>query len=468
MPDKCREQVPSTLRDLYDRGRAVWKRQNWDYGIAIFTQVLQREPAFYDCREALRACQFKKAGTGTGFFRRFLGSASSSPLLAKGQLMLRSNPQEALHLAEQILNGDPHSVSAHKLLAEAALELDLPRTASLSLEIAHKNAPQDKEISLRLGEALLRSGQVAKAEAIYRELERAHPTDQAIGQALKNAVARRTMVEGGYEALSSGEGSYRDILKDKAEAVSLEQEKREVKSQDLAERILAEQEARLAKEPHNLTLLRSMAELLVQQRQYDRALACYERLLQSEGVSDPSLERAVAETTARKYDHALEQLDRQAPDYAGQKARLEAEKLAYQIAEARNRVEKYPTDLALRFELGQLHFQAGQLSEAIQEFQRAQNHPHLRTAALSRLGQCFARRGMNDLAARTYQNAIKEKVVYDEEKKELIYLLGSVYEAMGKKEEAIEQFKHIFEVDIGYRDVEAKVNAYYATVQSQR
>ena len=33
---------------------------------------------------------------------------------------------------------------------------------------------------------------------------------------------------------------------------------------------------------------------------------------------------------------------------------------------------------------------------------------------------------------------------------------------MGKKEEAIEQFKLIYETDIGYKDVAAKVDAYYS------
>ena len=33
---------------------------------------------------------------------------------------------------------------------------------------------------------------------------------------------------------------------------------------------------------------------------------------------------------------------------------------------------------------------------------------------------------------------------------------------MDKKEEAIEQFKLIYEVDIGYKDVAAKVDKYYS------
>ena len=67
-----------------------------------------------------------------------------------------------------------------------------------------------------------------------------------------------------------------------------------------------------------------------------------------------------------------------------------------------------------------------------------------------------------DLAARTLQSAIKEKTAFDAEKKDLIYALGGVLEKMGKAEEAIEQYKLIYEVDIGYKDVSAKVDKYYS------
>ena len=103
----------------------------------------------------------------------------------------------------------------------------------------------------------------------------------------------------------------------------------------------------------------------------------------------------------------------------------------------------------------------GKITEAMKEFQKAQGNPHRRIQALSYLGQCFARRGINDLAATTLQDAIKEKVVFDDEKKELVYLLGCVYEKMAKREEAIAQFKTIYAVDVGYKDVAEKIDAYY-------
>jgi tetratricopeptide (TPR) repeat protein len=131
------------------------------------------------------------------------------------------------------------------------------------------------------------------------------------------------------------------------------------------------------------------------------------------------------------------------------------------LAECQKRAEKFPTDMQIRFELGKLYFQAGKISEAIAEFQKAQNNPHRKIASLNYLGQCFAKRNMNDLAGRTFENAIKEKLTFDEEKKELIYNLGCVLEKAGKREEAKKQFEEIFAVDAGYKDVGAKMDAYY-------
>jgi TolA-binding protein len=151
-----------------------------------------------------------------------------------------------------------------------------------------------------------------------------------------------------------------------------------------------------------------------------------------------------------------------AADHADQVARLQAEKLDFQTTECQKRVEKYPTDLAIRYEMGVLYFQAGKINEAMQEFQKAQNNPNKKIAAMSYLAQCFAKKKMFDSAVRTFQNVIKEKLVFDEEKKDLVYNLGCVLEAMGKKAEAHEQFLLIYEIDMGYKDVAAKVDAFYA------
>jgi tetratricopeptide (TPR) repeat protein len=334
----------------------------------------------------------------------------------------------------------------------------------MSYEVLFRNSPRDKEIAIAFGTSLAAIGEVQRAEKILADLYAVFPTDNDLAQALKDISARKTLDEGGYDALADGSGSYRDILKDKDEAVLLEQQNRQVRPEDTADRLIGEYEARLRTEPKNLKLLRDLAELYTQKKQFDVAQSYYQRIKASDIGADAGLDRAIAETTLRKYDHQIAQLDATAPDHAEKVMVLQAEKAAFQLAECQKRVERFPADLQFRFELGQVYFQAGKISEAIQEFQKAQGNPHRRIAAMSFLAQCFARRKMFDLAARTLQNALKEKTVFDDEKKELIYNLGAVFENMGKKEEAVEQFKLIYEIDISYKDVAAKVDAYYTSL----
>ena len=463
MPEKTLSQIPRAMREQYEKGKAALDRRNFDYAIAIFTGVLEQEPAFFDCRQLQRLTQLKKAeGKGGGFFKKMMSGASSQPLLAKGQFALRSDPLEAMKIAEQLLNSDPHSTSGHKLLADAAMAADLPKTAILSLEILARNSPKDQEFQKDLARGYAQAGQVGKGEQIFAELVRLNPGNAKLVEELKDMSARKTLAEGGYDALSEGKGSYRDILKDKGQAVALEQENRQVKDTDTTRRLLDEKEAQLVNDPKNLKLLRNIAELYTERKEYDRALEAYQRIVSTEGTADAGLQKAIADVTVRKFDQALAALDAAAPDYAEQSARLQAERDEYKLAECKQRAESYPNDLFIRFELGQLCFQAGKTSEAIQEFQKAQNNPNKRIASLSYLGQCFARRKMFDLAAKTLEKALAEKQVFDEEKMDITYALGLVLEKMAKKEEAIEQFKKIYEVDVGFKDVAKKVDDHYA------
>ena len=464
MPEKTIHALAPDLRRLYTKAVEAAQRENTDYAIALFCQILEKEPGLFECRKALRAAQAQKAaGTSTGFFKKMMSGAGASPQIAKAKMVIGNHPAEAMSIAEQVLNGDPNNSMAHRILVDAALALELPQTASLSLEVLAKHSPKDKALIIEFAnQAAASNVGTATAEKLLMELARTHSYDPDILQAQKNLSAHRTMDEGGYGALADGKGSFRDILKNKDEAVSLEQEKRVQKTEDVALRLIEEYESRLKSEPENVKMMRSLAELYTQKNQFSRALALYEQIKQSPMGGDASLDRAIAETTARQYDHQITQINPFDEGSAEKIAAINAEKTTFQLEETRKRAEKYPTDLAIRFELGQLYFQAGKISEAIAEFQKAQGNPHKRIASMSYLAQCFAKRAMNDSAVRTLQNAIKEKPGFDDEKKDLIYNLGCVFEKMGKKAEAIEQFLIIYETDVSYRDVGAKVDAHYA------
>jgi tetratricopeptide (TPR) repeat protein len=131
------------------------------------------------------------------------------------------------------------------------------------------------------------------------------------------------------------------------------------------------------------------------------------------------------------------------------------------ITEARKRVERNPTDLQLRFELGEQLVIAKQYTEAIAELQKARQSPNARLRAMNLLGQCYTEKGMLDLAVKQFQDCAGEILAMDATKKEVLYKLGLVFERMGRKEESLKCMKEIYEADYGYMDVAQRVEQSY-------
>ncbi len=462
MGEKSSSEVAPHCREQFDRGVAAYQRQNYDYAVDILTALVQLEPAYYEAREVLRATQHKRAKLGKGFFSKVLGRAGISPTLAKAQMLAKRKPLEAIAAAEQVLNVDPGNTAAHRALAEAASAVGLTKTALLSLEIAFKSHPTDRKLALQLADACADAGQIARAEGIYRDAIKSNPSDPELQQALKNLAARRTLAEGGYDALADGNGSYRDVLRDKSLAVQMEQEHRVEKGDDATRALLERLASQLQQEPENRKVIRSIADAHCRLKEFGRALEVLSRLQGAGGSGDPSLDKETLSVALQEIDQRLGLLDADDVDFEADREKLLEERQSTEINAARAMVERYPSDLNYRFELGQIYFRLGKITEAIAEFQKSQANPHRRGASLGYLGQCFSRRGLHDVAVRTLQRAIDEKSTFDDEKKELIYQLGIALEAMGKRSDAIEQFKKIYELDISFRDVGQRVDAFYA------
>lgn len=454
MEEKSKKEVHPEARDYFEKGISALRKDNLDYASKLFEQSLKKEPGFFECREALRLNQFKRAEKKSSFSKIFSKTTSSS-LLPKGQLALRNNPIEAIEVAEQILSEDPYSIMGNKLLGEAASLVGFHKTALFAWEWVMKQQPGDKNNTINYCDALVEVGEIAKADECCAELSKIFPEDLSVLQLSKNLSARLTMSEGGYDKVASGEADYRAVLKDESGAVLLEQENRRSEQESTADNLIREYEKRLKGDNKNLKLIRSLAELYGRKKDFNRSVEYYELFNKTNLRSDAGVDRAILMAKLSSYDQRIESNDIENVE------QLRKERDSFEIDQIQKLAETYPSDLSLRFELGVLQFKANDIQSAIKSFQRAQSSPHREIASLAYLGQCFSKRGMNDMASRTLQNALDKKDVMDNEKMDLYYQLGCVLEAIGKKEESIEQFKQIYERDIDYRDVADRVDAYY-------
>ena len=128
---------------------------------------------------------------------------------------------------------------------------------------------------------------------------------------------------------------------------------------------------------------------------------------------------------------------------------------------ARQRIERNPTDAQLRFDLAQILMEIGQFDQAIPELQRAVNNPHLRINVMHRLGRCYDKKGMHDMAAEQLEKAVSELFNMDTTKKDVLYDLGLVYDELGHSDKSLDCFKQIYQADYGYRDVATRVEKSY-------
>ena len=73
MPEKNINEISADMRRLHAKAVEAAQRDNHDYAVTLFCQVLDKEPGFFDARKALRVAQAKKgAGASTGFFKKMM------------------------------------------------------------------------------------------------------------------------------------------------------------------------------------------------------------------------------------------------------------------------------------------------------------------------------------------------------------------------------------------------------------
>jgi tetratricopeptide (TPR) repeat protein len=461
MADKTTETISSKARELFQKAQTALERNNLDYAIEMFMQCLNAEPGFLKARQYLRASQRKRHQT-TSSLKRVFTAATTAPTLTKARMALAKNPREAMSLAEEVLGQDPQHGQALILLAEAAETAELPEVAIQTLEYYSQINPNDIKGLHILARAYNAVERYNDARDVYDRILRLNSADFTAQKGVKDATARGAMQSGGWD--NKDRGDFRDLLKNKEEAVALEQQSRMVRAEDMIENLIKENLAALAREPDNPVIRRKLGQLYFQKGNFAKALEYLEKLMEEEGGTDPSLAKEVYDIKTGMLAAQIKLKQEQMAKSPANAAALENELKALQtehtkleLSNAENLVNRYPNDLMYRYDLGVLYMQAGDVPRAIEQFQRAVGQPQRRTAALNYLGLCFHQMGLHDLAADQFQKAIADLPMMDNVKKDVVYNLGVTLDAMGETEKAIAEFKKIAAIDFGFRDIKDRI-----------
>jgi tetratricopeptide (TPR) repeat protein len=284
-----------------------------------------------------------------------------------------------------------------------------------------------------------------KALKAMRDLEKAMPNHPEASRMTKNWEAEKSMDK---RESKGNAGDYKSQLNNSDGARRAEIENRQIRTEEDAKLILGYIEDDLKANANDKNLWIKKGDIHRRFTQYTDARAAFEKA-QAIDMHDFTI-------TMRLGDMRMEEQRAKviAAKAAGQDvAQAEKSLLALEIEEYKKRVERQPTDMGHRFNLGRRFYDAGMINEAAGELQKTVLDAKYKRDSHKWLGNCFAKKKLYDLAGRQYEEFLK--VVDDplsDAAKDIRYLFARMLENQNKLEAACEQYEKLVSLDLGFRD----------------
>jgi tetratricopeptide (TPR) repeat protein len=464
MPLKTEKELNETQRSHWLKAVAAIELRNFGYAISLLQGILKQEPQFLTGRQLLRRTEVTKSKSAK---KSFFNISTAPIAVMKAQREIKKDPKHAVEMLEKVLDEEPYHRQANLALKEAALAAGWPEISVFALRTLLEENSRDVKVLHELGRLYHELGESDREVEIYNRITEINPLDAEALRFGKDASAHASMKSGGWAEAES----YRDLIKDKEAAISLEQQSRMRLTGESLDQQIAETLARQKTEPANVDLARRLGALNEQKEDFEAAIGWYQCAADLTKGADAGLVRKVSDLRIKGLEREIaaheEFLSTHTPAHelhgkkseelkAGKKSRAEI-----LLDDARARVERNPTDLQLRFELGAHLVDAGRFREAVPELQRARQNPNARLKAMNLLGRCYGELGMLDLAMQQLEEASSEIASMDAMKKEILYHLGLVYERTGAREKSLNCMKQIYQADYGYKDVAERVESSY-------
>ncbi len=459
--------IAQKAQNFANRGRQALEAGKFDLAVEMLMQSLAFSPDVLETRRLLRTAQVTK-------FRRnppsalqlklqkvsnFIAQQKIAGLIKKGQCV------EAMAEAEKLLCVNPLDAGNVDVAVRAAEAAGNPEAAAISVEAAYECSGDDSVLLERVAQYYTQAKRYDKARDAYQKLAKSNPSDQRVMTMFKNAEAQATM-SSGWTAAAGQKGGFRALIKDQEQAKKLDQQNKAVVIGDDADALIAEKLAQIEKEPGNMNYYRALARIYAQNKRFDEAVATLEKAM-SVNSMDPELDRMLSQMRTSAFQSRIDEA-KAAGRPQEEIDQLEMEKNQFVFDDLAARVERYPNDLHLRYELGIQYYTYGYYDEAVMHLQLAQKSPKERLSALYYLAMCFVQKGQVDMGVMQLETARDQIPTMDDLKKKVVYQLGLCAEAQGDYEKAYAYYKDVYSTDVTFEDLNERMLALSAALRDQQ
>jgi tetratricopeptide (TPR) repeat protein len=499
----------------FERANQVIATGNYDYGIRLLLSCCKIDPANLTYRVTLRRTEKTKYKNNLrGSWLAWMTTSTTRAKLKAAKQ--RRDYVKVLDLAELVLARNPWDTGAQMDQAEAADALGLRDLAIWTLEQARQKNPRDLPLNRALARLYEKRGNYTQAIALWEMIRRAAPTDAEASNKAKDLAAHETIARGQYQQAvhnqqsgarpigpaaprvgTTGSGGHPPVSPDAStathptvpaagltgsgghapaptgiqpaprEAVAKESKESSplagrdpvVLAGDRSATEVARLRAKIEADPTSANAWLHLAGVYRRNGQLDEARDLLQEALGPTGNQfDIGLELADVEIEPLRRNLAIaeERLRTHPHDEEVRKVRVRLLKEinTRELDLFRRKADRFPTEMAHRFELGVRLLRANQVDEAIRELQAARSDPRQHGRALLYLGYCFKNRHNWRLAKRNFEEALQHLPPGDgASRKEILFQLAQGCAEEGDLAAAVDLANELANLDFAYRDI---------------
>ena len=451
-------------QNFTNRGRQALETGRYELAVDMLMEAVSAAPDILETRKLLRAAQianFKKNGK-VGFGAKLGYMMARQKILG---LVKKGKGVEAMAEAEKLLCQNPLDADNIEAAVKAAEAAGKAEHAAISVEAAYECSNKDPSLLERVATYYTMAKRWDKVRDAYQKLSEMKPGDQRVMQLLKNAEAQATMNSGWTETVGK-KGGFQALIANKEQAAKLDAANKAVVTGDDAELLIQEKLKQIEAEPKNMNARRALARIYIQGKRFYEAIDVLQQAIEVSGTMDPELDRMLSQTKVQYYDQQIEAL--RANGQEDDAVALEGEKNQFVFDDLAARVERYPNDLHLRFELGKQYFTYGYYDDALTHLQLAQKSPKDRLWALYYLAMCFLAQDQVDMGVMQLETARDAIPTMDDLKKKVVYQLGLCAEASGDLEKAYQYYKEVYSSDVGFEDLAGRMLSFSQAIKARQ
>lgn len=183
------------LKEFYNKGALAFEKQNYDYAIEIFSQILSSKYDHLDARRYLHlSLKNKFKDTRPSFIANIVNSIDRLfGIFTADALLKKQKTAEALDRLEKVIARNPNDTETLKKMADIFYKEGLTAQALQMLEEAKSAKPEDISTVKRLGGIYLKQNDYKNAKSNLEAALKINPNDSEVLKSLKDLDALGTI-----------------------------------------------------------------------------------------------------------------------------------------------------------------------------------------------------------------------------------------------------------------------------------